>query len=270
MNTSGCYHSAVFSSFSTFARLSSSQNFFKIDYKWKYLVTGFFALIFHGSAVAQSNDSGSMSAASIFGEIKITRHLSQQRMRFRIYPGYRSVPPPPADSKRQDEWQNVVVYLNAHPSLELTENLNETEAQIEQLGETFIPHVLPIVKGTAVEFPNQDSIFHNVFSLSATKTFDLGRYPKGDSRSVQFDEPGIVPIFCHLHSDMSAVILVLDNSYFSVPDTKGHFSIKNIPPGTYTVVVWHERSERVEHQVELQAGQQLELNLTVPIEDDDP
>jgi plastocyanin len=163
----------------------------------------------------------------------------------------------------------VVVYLKADPALKATNELSETQAEIEQLGETFIPHVLPIVKGTAVEFPNRDSIFHNVFSLSATKSFDLGRYPMGDSRMVQFDVPGIVPVFCHIHSDMSAIILVLDNPYFSVPDTQGRFSIENIPPGKYTLAAWHERSEQVEIQVDLQAGQQLELNLTVPIEDDD-
>ena len=138
-----------------------------------------------------------------------------------------------------------------------------------QLGETFIPHVLPIVKGSTVRFPNQDPIFHNVFSLSGTKSFDLGRYPKGDSRSVVFEETGIVPVFCHLHSDMSAIILVLDNPYFAVPDPDGQYRIENIPAGSYTLVAWHERSEQVEQQVEVVAGQALELDITVPIEDDE-
>ena len=141
--------------------------------------------------------------------------------------------------------------------------------QVVQLGETFIPHVLPVVKGSTVEFPNQDPIFHNVFSLSRTRTFDLGRYPKGDSRSVTFDQPGIVPVFCHLHSDMSAIVMVLDNPYFAVPDADGRYRIENIPAGNYTVVAWHERSEQVEQQVDVMAGQALDLNITVPIEDEE-
>jgi plastocyanin len=143
------------------------------------------------------------------------------------------------------------------------------QSQVVQLGETFIPHVLPVVKGSTVEFPNQDPIFHNVFSLSGTKSFDLGRYPKGDSRSVTFDQPGIIPVFCHLHSDMSAIVMVLDNPYFAVPGPDGHYRIENIPAGTYTVVAWHERSEQVEQKADVIAGQALELNITVPIEDDE-
>jgi hypothetical protein len=128
--------------------------------------------------------------------------------------------------------------------------------------------VLPIVKGTTVDFPNKDPIFHNVFSLSGTKSFDLGRYPQDDSRSVTFDQTGVVPVFCHLHSNMSAIILVLDSTFFAVPDAAGHYRIEDIPAGTYTLVGWHERSERVELQVEVLSGQSVELNVTIPIEDE--
>jgi hypothetical protein len=141
---------------------------------------------------------------------------------------------------------------------------------MKQVGETFVPHVLPVVKGTTVDFPNQDPIFHNVFSLSGTKSFDLGRYPKGDSRSVTFEQPGIVPVFCHLHSNMSAIVLVLDNPFFSTPDAEGRYRIEGIPPGTYSIVGWHERSQPVEQQVEVSAGQAVDLNIVIPITDDDP
>ena len=210
----------------------------------------------------------SATTGSIQGSVRITRNLTAQRMRFRLYPGFKPIPPPTAEEKRDDEWQNVVIYLKSVPSAPATVGGGQ-QHQIAQLGETFIPHVLPIVTGSTVEFPNQDPIFHNVFSLSGTKSFDLGRYPKDESRSVTFDKAGIIPVFCHLHSDMSAIILVLDNPFFDVPDPNGHYRIENIPAGNYTLVAWHERSEQVELQVDVNAGRVLELDITVPIEDDE-
>jgi len=225
-----------------------------------------FLLLPPGMAGAEPDSSA--TSGSIRGEVKITKKLPAQRMRFRLYPGFKPVPPPTAQEKRNDEWQNIVIYLKSVPSMPVETGGSE-ELQMLQLGETFIPHVLPIVKGSTVSFPNQDPIFHNVFSLSGTESFDLGRYPKGDSRSVTFDEVGIVPVFCHLHSDMSAIIFVLDNPYFTVPDPDGQYQIENIPAGTYTLVAWHERSEQVEQQVDVTAGHTLELDITVPIEDDE-
>jgi plastocyanin len=210
----------------------------------------------------------SATTGSVYGEIRITSKLTAQRMRFRLYPGFKPIAPPTPEEKREDEWQNIVIYLKSSPSL-MAATGSSQKLQMVQLGETFIPHVLPIVRGSTVEFPNRDPIFHNVFSLSGTKSFDLGRYPKGDSRSVTFNHAGIVPVFCHLHSDMSAIIMVLENPYFVVPGPDGHYRIENIPPGNYTLVAWHERSEQVEQQVDVIAGQAIELDITVPIEDDE-
>lgn len=204
---------------------------------------------------------------SIHGSVKITRKLTSQRMRFRPYPEARQLPPPSSENMREDEWQNIVVYLKSSPGLD-SDGGSERHPEVAQEGETFIPHVLPVVRGSTVEFPNHDPIFHNVFSLSAAKTFDLGRYPQGTSRSVTFDQTGIVAVFCHLHSNMSAIVLVLDNPYFAIPDEVGHYRIDGIPPGRYTLAAWHERSERVEHEVEVRPGESVELNLTVPIDDD--
>ena len=217
---------------------------------------------------ARTETDTSATSGSIHGEIRITSNLTAQRMRFRLYPGFKPVAPPTVEEKRDDEWQNIVIYLKSTSSMTAVTGSSQ-ESQIAQLGETFIPHVLPIVKGSTVEFPNQDPIFHNVFSLSGTKTFDLGRYPKGDSRAVTFDQAGVVPVFCHLHSDMSAIIVVLDNPYFVVPGPDGRYRIENIPAGNYTLVAWHERSEQVEQQVDVIAGQDLELDIAVPIEDDE-
>ncbi len=211
------------------------------------------------------------SAASgrIQGEVLVTRKLTSQRMRFRLYPGFKPLPPPTAVEDMGDERRNVVIYLKSTPSITAARSGGKA-LQITQTGETFVPHVLPIVQGTTVDFPNQDPIFHNVFSLSDAKSFDLGRYPKGESKSVIFDQTGIIPVFCHLHSNMSAIVLVLDNTFFTVPDAAGRYRIEDIPAGTYTLVGWHERSEPVEQQVEVLSGQSVELNITIPIEDDKP
>lgn len=217
-------------------------------------------------AVAQTGDPA--ASAMILGKVHIKKKLTGQRMRFRLYPDFKPVPPPTPEQKRDDEWQNVVIYLEPANPLSAAPVTDPENPQMAQLGETFIPHLLPVRVGATVDFPNQDPIFHNVFSLSGTRAFDLGRYPKGDSRSVTFDQPGVVPVFCHLHSDMSAIILVLETPFFTVPGPDGVYRIENVPPGAYTLVAWHVRSERVEKQLEVIAGGTLEIDITVPIEDD--
>lgn len=116
-------------------------------------------------------------------------------------------------------------------------------AKVRQKDATFIPHVLPIMVGTVVEWPNEDDIYHNVFSKSDANPFDLDLYKKGDppKRSPPFTKPGEVDVFCSIHSRMSCVILVLENPYFAVSDSRGRFTITNVPPGHYTLVAWQER-----------------------------
>jgi len=230
-----------------------------------FCIGGALTLLPNGHAKAEPL----VKTGSVYGQVTITRKLTSQRMRFRLYPGFKPLAPPTTDEISDDERSNVVIYLENAPPL-ADKQLAGGPPQIIQQGETFIPHVLPILKGTKVDFPNDDPIFHNVFSLSGTRTFDLGRYPQGESRSVTFEQAGIVPVFCHLHSNMSAVILVLENPYFAVPDGEGRYSIDGIPEGTYTLVGWHERSERVEQQVSIVAGESVELNIVIPIEDEEP
>ena len=134
-----------------------------------------------------------------------------------------------------------------------------------QRGEQFVPHVLPILQGTTVDFPNEDDVFHNVFSLSGTRTFDLPKYPAGSSRSVTFPKAGIVNVFCHIHADMSAVILVRDNPYFISPDTTGSYSLEDVPPGDYTIVAWHERIKPIAIHVKVTAGQTTPVNFNIPL-----
>ena len=113
-----------------------------------------------------------------------------------------------------------------------------------QINRRFVPELLPVTIGTTVDFPNFDPFFHNAFSYSKTKKFDLGRYPTGKSRSVTFDKPGAVRVFCEIHSDMNCIILVLETPYFAYPDAEGRFKIENVPEGEYFVKVWHKTSEQ--------------------------
>lgn len=114
--------------------------------------------------------------------------------------------------------------------------------RITQKGAEFRPHVLPIVVGTTVEWPNNDDIFHNVFSMSEAKPFDLGLY-KGnpESKQVTFDKTGRVDVFCSIHANMHCIVLVLDNPFFALTDDHNRYAIANVPPGTYHLKAWHER-----------------------------
>jgi plastocyanin len=113
--------------------------------------------------------------------------------------------------------------------------------RILQEGAAFTPHVLPIVAGTTVEWPNNDQIFHNVFSVSEPKQFDLGLYKAPEEKSITFDKAGRVDVFCSIHANMHCVVLVLENPYFAAVDDHNHYSISNVPPGTYQLTAWHER-----------------------------
>jgi plastocyanin len=132
-----------------------------------------------------------------------------------------------------------VVYLESAPRGAFETN-EAGHAVMDQRNETFVPHILAITTGTTVDFPNSDRFFHNVFSLSKTKRFDLGRYAAGGSRSITFDRPGIVRVFCEIHTHMSAFILVFSHPFFALSDPDGRYHIDNVPPGTYSVVAWHE------------------------------
>jgi plastocyanin len=143
-----------------------------------------------------------------------------------------------ASVKKSGDFSGVVVYFSGTPSVAPAD---APHARMLQKNKTFLPHILAIQTGTVVDFPNEDPVFHNAFSNFSGKRFDIGLYPPGTSQSVHFNRPGVVRIFCNIHPTMSAVVLVLNTPYFAVTGSDGKFSL-DIPPGEYTMRVFHERA----------------------------
>jgi plastocyanin len=156
-----------------------------------------------------------------------------------------------------------VVYLETGPQAAF-EAPPPGRAVLDQRNESFVPFVLAVTVGSTVDFRNSDPIYHNVFSLSKAKRFDLGRYPRGQSRSVRFDQPGVVRIFCEIHSHMSAFVLVFAHRYFATTDADGRYRIDGVPPGDYTLAVWNDGEVRARREVRVDAaGGAVELDFTV-------
>ncbi len=143
--------------------------------------------------------------------------------------------------RKKSDYSGVVVWLE--PTGEAaTVPVVTHHVRMVQKDKTFSPHVLAIITGTTVDFPNFDPIFHNAFSNYNGQVFDVGLYPPGSSRSVRFNRPGIVRVFCNIHANMSALIVVLRTPWFATTGPDGHFSIPSVPPGEYKLSVFHERA----------------------------
>lgn len=195
----------------------------------------------------------------VVGDVRVVTPTSRRMITAGAYPG-RHVGLPA--ERVSSELDNVVVFVNAK-----TGPPAPMRVAIRQVDEEFVPHVIAVTTGSTVDFPNEDLIFHNVFSLSRSATFDLGRYPRGASKSRTFTRPGIVKVFCHLHSHMSALIRVFDHPHFTIPDRDGRFSLPNLVPGRYDVVAWHERVGEVTQSVAVTAGQSSTMSFSLPLTD---
>jgi plastocyanin len=191
-----------------------------------------------------------------------TRPAAQQTASVRgpasAYPS-RSVPRPALASA--SELRHVVVYLQDAPARDIP----PVTVAIVQRGESFIPRVVAVPVGSTVEFPNDDPIYHNVFSLSRAKSFNLGRYPRGKSRSQRFDAPGIVKVFCEIHSHMSATVMVFNHPWFAVPDDDGSFELPAVPPGDRQITAWHERLGDTTLPVRVIAGRPSSADFILPV-----
>lgn len=199
----------------------------------------------------------SQTGSSLRGRVDIRRLPAAPERRPGVSdltsPGVRELP----DRRR------AVVYLETAPRGAF-EDREPQRTRMDQRNETFSPQVLAITVGTVVDFPNNDRTYHNVFSLSKVQRFDLGRYAQGRSKSVRFDRPGIVRVFCDIHSHMSAFIIVFNHRYFATTDAEGRYRIDGIPPGTYNVVAWHDGANRDTRTVTIPESGAVELDFVVP------
>jgi plastocyanin len=157
------------------------------------------------------------------------------------------------------ERSHVVIYLEGQrPSPPVT-------AAIEQKGRQFVPDLVVIPAGSSVSFPNLDRIFHNVFSLSKPKTFDLGNYPKGQTRLVAFPKPGVVFVNCRLHPNMTATVVVSPNQWNAIADASGGFALHGVAPGSYTIVAWHKTAGFFREQIEVTPNRGASIQFVIPL-----
>jgi plastocyanin len=203
-----------------------------------------------------SIDPAAQATGRVAGSVKLT--LSNSAPSSASAYERRAVGPRP---KALPELKNVVIFFTDLPAVKPA----ASTASIAQKDEQFAPHVVAVTAGSSVAFPNDDPFFHNVFSLSRGAAFNLGRYPSGASRSKVFTRPGIVKVFCEIHSHMSAVVRVFDHSWFTVPSEEGTFAIGNVPPGEHTLVAWHERIGERRERVTIRPGIETQINFTLPV-----
>ena len=166
------------------------------------------------------------------------------------------------DGNEHDDRSGVVVFVDGLSDYGAPGPSREPP-QVSHKGRQFWPKVLPLVKGETVDFYNDDNIYHNVFSLSRPKTFDLGIYPEGTSKLVTFDDPGLVKIYCNIHPKMISTILVLNNGLFATTERDGKFRISGVPSGEVTLRVWSEYSDEQHRVLVLRGGEVAEQSFDV-------
>lgn len=179
-------------------------------------------------------------AGDIQGTIVVQRTLTKRRVTASIGAYDRGTVVDLKNDSSEDalafERERVIIYIEG----DFPNQPAPVTAEISQQNRRFFPDTLWIPAGSTVSFPNLDPIFHNVFSLSKPKEFDLGNYPKDHTRTVVFSKPGVVFVNCHLHPNMSAAIVIGPNRWGAKADPDGKFTIAGIPAGSYSIVAWHK------------------------------
>lgn len=150
--------------------------------------------------------------------------------------------------------EHAVVWLEASGS-----SVAPQTVVLDQRNLAFAPFVLAVRIGTTVEFPNNDRVFHNVFSFRDGKRFDLGMYPTGSVKRIVFDKPGLARLFCNIHPNMAAYIMAVDSPYFAVSNEKGAYTIAGVPPGTYTYHAWRPGGQPLTGSITVEGITPLEI-----------
>jgi plastocyanin len=204
-----------------------------------------------------------LQAASIEGSVVIKRKLTRRK----VTPAAGSYDRGAAVDLRSDKGEDPLAFERSRVVVYLDGDLPSKPVivTLEQKNRQFLPDTVVIPAGSTVSFPNLDPIFHNVFSLSKPKSFDLGNYAKDHTRSVIFPKPGIVFVNCHLHPNMSAAIVVTPNQWNTMADAAGRFVLPDVPPGAYTVVAWHKAGGTFRHAVKVTEGGATEVRFNIPL-----
>lgn len=156
--------------------------------------------------------------------------------------------------------QDAVIYI---PKTREKFPLSPKKFVMAQENKELRPHVIAVMAGSTVEFANFDPVFHNIYSLSNTQSFDLGLFPKGESREQLFEKPGIVDVYCSVHPLMKGIIFVMENPYFAVTNKQGRFSIPVVPAGTYEIFVWHEKTGTLIQTITVDVNQTTSVVITL-------
>ena len=203
-------------------------------------------------------------SGEIRGTVQVIDGLTKKRVTLPAYQLRGLVAPQPRAGPI-DELSRIVVYLEGTMG-----EIKPVAGEVRQRNQRFEPEILAVPQGSTVSFSNFDPIFHNVFSLSKLKSFDLGYYPAGNTRVVRFDQPGAVQVYCHLHSDMSALILVTPNRFYAQPSSGGAFKFVDLPAGSYTIVAWHKSAGLIRKRVEVPETGVAVVVFAIPVVDSPP
>jgi plastocyanin len=217
--------------------------------------------------MAQASDT----AGDIAGTIIVKRKLTKSKVTAPTGSYDQRGPAPALETDKEGdplsyERSRVVVYIDSDRDGDklLTQPIT---AKLEQKNRRFEPEVVVVPVGSVVSFPNLDEIFHNVFSLSKPKSFDLGNYPKGQTKTVKFEKPGVVFVNCHLHPNMAASIVVTPNRWSVRAEASGKFVLSNVPAGKYKLVAWHKAAGFFRQDIEVTAKGLSGVEFLIPLEE---
>ncbi len=203
------------------------------------------------------------AAGDVTGHAVVTKRLTKKVLSPIVYSlRGTATPTAGADNEAVNEFDRMVMILEGGHAA----SKPPVTAVIDQRAAHFDPDLIVVPVGSTVQFPNFDPIFHNVFSLSKAQPFDLGFYPKGQSRSVKFDHAGIIQVYCHIHANMYAAIVVTASPWFAKPSHDGSFSFSNVPAGHYRLTAWHKIAGLHAVAVDVPASGVADVTIRVPVD----
>jgi plastocyanin len=219
-----------------------------------YPVTGLIALVLP------------LAAGDVTGHALITKRLTKKALSPVVYNLRGAVAAPPAQAKSDsaNEFDRLVVVLEGGSS----QAKPPETVVINQRNMRFDPDLVIVPTGSTVQFPNADPIFHNIFSLSKSQPFDLGFYPQGQSRTVKFNRNGIVQVYCHIHANMYAAIVVTSSPWYARPSEDGSFSWTNVPAGHYRLTAWHKIAGLFKTEIDVPESGKVDATIRIPIDVD--